>query len=44
MFGSADLSIADQATKRSIQRTRQAAEQAEAARIKRESAEKAQTR
>ncbi|MEU8623272.1 hypothetical protein [Streptomyces sp. NPDC048669] len=44
MFGSADLSIADHATKRSIQRTKQAAEQAEAARTQRESVEKAKTR
>lgn len=44
MFGSADLSDADKATKQAMYRANQAAEQAEAARIQRESAEQAQTR
>lgn len=39
MFGSGDLTVADRATKASIQRTKQAAKQAEAARAKRQAAE-----
>lgn len=44
MFGSGDLTIADRATKASIQRTKQAAKQAEAARTERETAAKATSR
>ncbi|MET4670792.1 hypothetical protein [Streptomyces sp. PvR018] len=41
MLGSADLCIADQATKRAIHRAAQAAKDAEAAKARREAAEKA---
>lgn len=39
MFGSADLSIADQATKRSMHRAKEAAKQAEQASAKRKAVE-----
>ncbi|MFD5137476.1 hypothetical protein ACFWMX_14740 [Streptomyces sp. NPDC058378] len=41
MFGSSDLTVADQAAKASIHRSKQAAKQADAAKAKRESASKA---
>ncbi|WP_307123224.1 hypothetical protein [Streptomyces sp. B1I3] len=44
MFGSGDLTVADQAARASIHRARQAAKQADAAKAKRETATKATSR